>query len=212
MAILFLVDFDGTVTEVDTVEAMVNQFAQGDWRAINKLWEDKVIDTAEVARRVFAMFDADEKDIGAFIETMKVDPEFAGFVCAVERKGDRLAIVSDGYDYLIEAVLQREGLEKIPYYANRMTIRGREISMEPGSVRPGCGKCGTCKRDIIDRLRKPEETVVFVGDGYSDLCVAEHADVVFAKSVLLEHCRKEKISCLPYTSFRDISQWYDEQS
>ncbi len=211
MAFLFLLDFDGTITEVDTVEAMVAKFAKGDWRSHNQLWEKKIIDTAEVARRVFASFDADEEAIRAFIDTMKVDPCFAAFVREVENRGDRLFIVSDGYDYLIEAILRREGLERVPYYANRMYINGRQFSMDPGGIRPDCGKCGTCKRDVMETLRKPHETIVFVGDGYSDLCVSAYADVVFAKSHLLAHCQKEGISCRPYENFADILGWYKQQ-
>ena len=211
LAFLFLVDFDGTVTEVDTVEAMVGKFARGDWQALNKLWEDKVIDTAEVARRVFASFDADEEDIQRFIDTMKVDPDFAAFVAEVERRKDRLYIVSDGYDYLIEAILTREGLERVPYYANQMHINGRNFSMDPGGIRPECGKCGTCKRDVMDALRRSGEVVVFAGDGHSDLCVSEYADVVFAKSHLLKYCRKKEIPCRAYASFSDIISWYKDQ-
>jgi 2-hydroxy-3-keto-5-methylthiopentenyl-1-phosphate phosphatase len=212
LAFLFLVDFDGTVTEVDTVEAMVRKFARGDWRGMNKLWEEKLISTAEVARRVFATFDAEEEQIKTFVGSMKIDPHFAPFVSEVEGRNDRLYIVSDGYDYLIQAILRREGLERIPYFANHMYINGREFSMDPGGVRSDCGKCGTCKRDVIDSLRQPGETVVLAGDSYSDFCASEYADVVFAKSHLLTYCTKNDIPCLAYTDFADILAWYRDQS
>jgi 2-hydroxy-3-keto-5-methylthiopentenyl-1-phosphate phosphatase len=34
-----LCDFDGTTTEVDTAEFVLGMFAQGDWRAIDALFE-----------------------------------------------------------------------------------------------------------------------------------------------------------------------------
>jgi 2-hydroxy-3-keto-5-methylthiopentenyl-1-phosphate phosphatase len=208
VSILFLVDFDGTVTEVDTVEAMVKRFAKGDWKALNQLWEERKIDTEEVAQRIFAMFDADQQDILAFTETMKIDSHFAEFAAEVKKSGDRLHIVSDGYDFLIEAILHREGLQYIPYHANKMFIHGSKFSMEPGGMCSSCGLCGTCKRKVMEKLRRPGDTVVFVGDSYSDQCVVEYADKVFAKHILLSYCREKNISCQPYTSFRDILAWY----
>jgi 2-hydroxy-3-keto-5-methylthiopentenyl-1-phosphate phosphatase len=42
---------------------------------------------------------------------------------------------------------------------------------------------------------------VLVGDGRSDFCAAAHADVVFARASLLEHCRARGIPCVPFETF-----------
>ena len=46
--------------------------------------------------------------------------------------------------------------------------------------------------------------VMIIGDGYSDRCFARLADLVFAKRVLLDHCRHAGIPHVPYQSFGDI--------
>ncbi|MEI8135056.1 MAG: 2-hydroxy-3-keto-5-methylthiopentenyl-1-phosphate phosphatase, partial [bacterium] len=59
-------------------------------------------------------------------------------------------------------------------------------------------KCGTILTTSAD-----EDTVVYIGDGYSDHCPVEIADVVFARSMLSKFCSKNGI---PYHSFEDFFQ------
>ena len=53
--------------------------------------------------------------------------------------------------------------------------------------------CANCKKAHVDKLSGEGYFTVYVGNGYSDRCPSEHADMVFAKSDLLEHCKREKI-------------------
>jgi len=50
----------------------------------------------------------------------------------------------------------------------------------------------------------PDDIIIFVGDGYSDYCAAEHADIVFAKKHLAAYCNKNRIPHYPWTSFFDV--------
>jgi 2-hydroxy-3-keto-5-methylthiopentenyl-1-phosphate phosphatase len=63
----------------------------------------------------------------------------------------------------------------------------------------------------VDALRRSDETVVFIGDGYSDMCVSGYADVVFAKNQLLSYCKSSQIPCISYNAFSDILDWYRKQ-
>ena len=49
-----------------------------------------------------------------------------------------------------------------------------------------------------------DEIIVFVGEGYSDRCPAEYADIVFAKDALQTYCQERNISYFLYTSFADV--------
>jgi 2-hydroxy-3-keto-5-methylthiopentenyl-1-phosphate phosphatase len=66
--------------------------------------------------------------------------------------------------------------------------------------------CGNCKRYHVEQLKKEEYYTVYIGNGYSDRCPAEHADVVFAKGDLLDHCRCEGLECIPFSNFRDVER------
>jgi hypothetical protein len=67
-----------------------------------------------------------------------------------------------------------------------------------------CGRCGTCKRSLLDRFRPDYDRIIYVGDGDSDVCAARTADQIFAKEILYEKCVSNGTPCLLYDDFGDI--------
>jgi 2-hydroxy-3-keto-5-methylthiopentenyl-1-phosphate phosphatase len=45
---------------------------------------------------------------------------------------------------------------------------------------------------------------VVIGDGRSDFCWSSEADLVFAKTKLLTHCKSAGIACVAYEDFTSI--------
>ena len=95
-------------------------------------------------------------------------------------------ILSSGFNELIEPVLEREGVS-LEVHANR-------LDTSAGSWRPiwrddaQCAECGeACKRAGLPN----GPPVVYVGDGYSDRCVALAADRVFARDGLVGYLEEE---------------------
>jgi 2-hydroxy-3-keto-5-methylthiopentenyl-1-phosphate phosphatase len=69
-----------------------------------------------------------------------------------------------------------------------------------------CTRCGNCKRFHLEKLKREGFTTVYIGNGYSDRCPSEHADVVLAKGELLDHCRAQEIAHIPFENFRDVER------
>ncbi|MGI5840249.1 MAG: MtnX-like HAD-IB family phosphatase [bacterium] len=207
---VFFADFDGTVTLADSCYIMVQTFAKGDWQRLNDLWEQKILDTEEVARRTFALFDADRKELDELLGTIQIDPGFPAFARTVRQKGDCLYILSDGYDYCIESILRREGIADIPFFSNCLEINGRSFGMKSGRRNPDCGTCGTCKRSLMLELKGEAAQTVYIGDGASDQCAGAAADILFAKDSLARYCRQKGIAFHPYATFFDILAWYEQ--
>jgi 2-hydroxy-3-keto-5-methylthiopentenyl-1-phosphate phosphatase len=46
--------------------------------------------------------------------------------------------------------------------------------------------------------------VAYVGDGYSDLCAAEDAELRFARADLIDHLEREGFSYLPFENMHDV--------
>ncbi|WP_347489753.1 MtnX-like HAD-IB family phosphatase [Desulfoscipio sp. XC116] len=199
---VFFVDFDGTITQTDTCQAMVEAFAGDGWQQINELWEQRKISTEECANRTFQLFRATLDDLRKLLNTIKIDEGFEAFIDFCRQEGYPVYILSDGYDFCIEYILKKYGFE-IPYYANHLVYEeGFRISCT--YYNRECGLCGTCKRSLLERLAEPGSQVIYVGDGTSDTCPAAHSNLVFAKGRLLEYCRAEGISAVPVTSFTDV--------
>ncbi len=208
MSRLFLVDFDGTITLEDTCIAMVRAFARGDWARLNRLWEQKELDTVEVARQTLAMFQASRDDLDQLLAQMSVDPDFVPFYDTVLARGDELLILSDGYDYSIRSILQRIGRPTIPFYANELRVDAAGFTMDCGRPSLDCQLCGTCKKEICLELHREGWETVYIGDGASDECVCATADLVFAKGSLIRYCERQGIAYRPFAGFADIQAWY----
>jgi len=202
---LVVCDFDGTVCTVDMGNALLNRFTSSGWDEIDRAYCAKEIGSLAAYRMLAPILRGTRQNMVDFSrETMRMDPEFPAFALFCRQQGIDLKIVSDGLDFYIEIFLQQFRLEGIPYYSNRLSFReGGSVEIDfPYSSQ--CGSCGTCKSGIIRRCRKDCGFVVYVGDGHSDVCPAREADLVFAKGILYDSCRRNGTPCIRYEHFGDV--------
>ena len=80
----------------------------------------------------------------------------------------------------------------------------KRIGLEFPNSDSDCTKCGTSKRNILMNNTADDEISVFIGDGFSDACVVNYADIVFAKKSLASYCWKNNITYHEYQTFGDI--------
>ncbi|MTI80940.1 MAG: HAD-IB family phosphatase [Firmicutes bacterium] len=204
---VFFLDFDGTVTKDDVVATMVKKFCRPGWKELNDQWERGELSTEQVANKTFQLFDATITDIYRLLDTIELDDYFADFVQLCNDKNYSIYILSDGYGLLIKYILQRHGLGDLVVYANELVADNSGYSISCTHLNDQCGKCGTCKKTLLHKLKEKSTLAVYAGDGYSDTCVCHEADVVFAKNSLLSYCQDKNVPAIPYTSFKDIIQW-----
>ncbi len=199
---IFLLDFDGTITKQDTCEAMVEAFADEGWQVLNELWEQRKISTVECAQRTFELCHASWEDLRQLLDTIELDEGFEAFLNYCRHQGYPIYVLSDGYDFNIEYLFQKQGVN-VPFFANHLAYNdGFQISCPHHN--PDCGKCGTCKSNLLKQLTPPGAQCVYIGDGISDTCPARQSDLVFAKGKLLKYCQDNGISVVPYTGFAEV--------
>ncbi len=199
---MIFTDFDGTITKTDSCSSMVQAFAAPGWEENDRLWREKKISTAECARRIFEGFSASPEELKKFIEAIEIDPLFLAFLNAAEAQGDTVTVLSDGYDHNINIIFKKYGIE-LPFYANCLQY-DKGFSVLTPYHNPSCGRCGTCKKTLVNTLNPKGKPTVYIGDGYSDFCGAAACDTVFAKGVLLKHCRKNGVKATPFEGFDEI--------
>ncbi len=68
-----------------------------------------------------------------------------------------------------------------------------------------CWECGNCKTRELLALRPDYQRIIYMGDGYSDMCPARHADVLFAKAHLADFCEREGLAYHPFQTFADLA-------
>ena len=199
---MFFIDFDGTITKQDVCSAMVTKFAKEGWEEINLLWEHGNLSTEECAQLTLDLIDVEPEQLEDFFEKAEIDKSFLDFVIWAEQQRYPISILSDGYDNYIEKVLARYELA-IPYYANHLEYeQGWRIKCLHWDK--DCQKCGVCKKDLMQELLQPGYISIYIGDGYSDVCPAEYADIVFAKDNLARLCTEKGIPFHQYNDFNDI--------
>jgi 2-hydroxy-3-keto-5-methylthiopentenyl-1-phosphate phosphatase len=180
------------VTEVDSLHMVLLEF--GDVGVYDRA-EDRLGRTMtlhEVIEAEFATVRAPLDAVAAWlVENVRVRP---GFRELVERY--QPLVVSSGFHELIEPVLAREEIE-LELRANRLDPRpdGWRVLWRDVDACPVCGE--PCKRGSV----VPNGPFVYVGDGYSDRCVALAAERVFARDGLAGYLDQQAV---PYERFETL--------
>lgn len=209
MKITFFVDFDGTITKRDTCLAMSQTFAVGDWESIEDEWAQGLITTAESARRIFKLYDADEERLMELLCTIEIDDFFIPFLEMCRKRGYGVYILSDGYEINIRTIFEKYGISGVPYFANELLISGKDFDIKTTYGSKTCDDCGTCKTELIKKIKPADGLTVYIGDGLSDTCASKETDVVFAKGKLLAYRREHRLPVIPFINFKDIIDWED---
>lgn len=199
-----LCDFDGTITRQDSTDFVLEALAVPPWRVLQSEWEAGRLSGAECMRGQVALIGGSAAELDAVLDRVQLDPGFVTFADWCEARGLELNIVSDGVDYFIARILARHGLERLPVTANRLAGAPGGWTLEHPPKPADCAaRAGVCKCAAAPRP-PTDETVVFVGDGRSDFCVAGRADVLFAKGVLAAHAQALPKAYLPFDTFHDV--------
>lgn len=201
-----LTDFDGTITRRDVSETILEEFAPPEWWDIEELHRARRIGTRESMARQFALINAREDDLLAFVnEHAELDETFREFMQFCDSEGIMVEIVSEGLDFYVHHLLDRWGID-LPVRANRAIFEDGHVTIAYPYADGTCTLCGTCKLGRLFQLRTRGFRVAYVGDGHSDLCPAIEADLVFAKGELADLCREETIEFIPFDRFSDVQR------
>lgn len=208
----FLIDFDKTITNKDSTDELLRIHnpellakTQSDFRAgeINvKDYLSSLMESLNLTKEEF------NRDI---VKNIIVDPYFVEFL----NKGWDYRILSAGTIDNIRAILDYNKIE-IPddyIYSNYIEFKNKKLEVfYPYDNETGTCFEGICKENIIEKYKKEYATVVFIGDGSTDLSAASYADILFAKRGLKleKHCEEQGIEHIKYSSFKEIIDYFEK--
>ena len=207
--LLIACDFDGTITQNDTLHLIVARYGErGLWEAIEPRLRAGELTLEQAMQAEFAGVRATPEQVRELVlAEAGLRAGFPDFVAWARDGGHRLVVLSSGFRSVIDAVLGHWGL-------GHLEVASHEADFTPEGCRlvwadrgERCAICGRrCKRHDV-RTRLAGETLVLIGDGISDRCVARMADVVFARAHL---ARDLAIDGVAYTPFEDFDQVREE--
>ena len=190
-----VIDWDGTVTEVDSLHLVLIEF--GDV-AIYEAAEERLGRELTLHEVIALEFESVHAPLAEVVAWVRDNVQMrAGFVDFARSR--RPLVVSSGFRELIEPVLEREGLE--------LEVRANSLEPRPGGwralfrVQEACAVCGEpCKRSDVAGLNG----FLYVGDGFSDRCVAAAASRVFARDGLADYLASRGTPFEPFTDFHAL--------
>src|SRR5712671_996482 len=202
--ILFL-DFDGTISRRDAVDAILETYADPKWLTFEGEWQEGRIGSRDCLRAQMSLVRASRKEIYALLDEIGIVEDLVALLelCAMQHVPAHIII--DGFDYCIRRILAGASkrvaalLRGGRVCAAHLESRGHLWRTELPVFHQTCGHgCATCKPAVMRLLNKTNAPAIFVGDGFSDRYAVESADLVFAKNGLASYCGEQSIEHTAY--------------
>lgn len=206
-----LVDFDGTITTEDTNDKMVSVYGNHNTDKIKKDFkEGKLTFPAYFQAEISELRLTEEEYINFLLKKIELSPGFLDFYKKIKERDIPLGIISGGFENGIVPFLEKHGIEDIEIFANRLVFEGDKahIKFLHGEDTHCCdqGPCGNCKINHYYNYKEKREDIIFVGDGVTDMPLANVAEIVFAKDSLADYMDKKGIDYIDYEDFNDINR------
>jgi HAD superfamily phosphoserine phosphatase-like hydrolase len=199
------VDFDGTITDLDTFDVLVRTYAGAHlWFDLEERLERGTMtlrDVLSAQAEAIKGVSLDEAD-ALLARKTHFDPAFPAFVRACEKHGIEITVVSSGVQPLIERAFARNKLSHVRILANGIDPDPTGWRFHFRDDSPN----GHDKAAAVRVARDAGFETTYIGDGPSDYEAAIVADRRFAKigRGLERHLRERRIDFTPFISFDEI--------
>ncbi len=208
--VALVLDFDGTLTESDVFDDLVQGFSQdASWSEAEREWVNGLITSDECMSRQLQSVRISRKAFNAFVASMRLDPGFPPLREWADQSGMPMVILSDGFDLLIRRILRFHHIAPVPFRANHLSQKGARLyprfPYKRRARRFGCSSCGHCKGATLSAHRRRVGHFIYVGDGLSDRCALQVADTIFAKGDLARLCEDSHRDYHGYDTLKDVS-------
>ncbi|MCI1122064.1 phosphatase, partial [Stenotrophomonas maltophilia] len=76
-----LCDFDGTISQEDVIDSLLEKYGQPGWQALEEQWKSGAIGSRECMQGHVRLLKLDPATLDAHLDQVQIDPGFAAFVC-----------------------------------------------------------------------------------------------------------------------------------
>ena len=197
MNIEVFTDFDGTVTDRDSIVFLTQKFGGGEeyrQQALTRYGKGE-IDLFELIREELATVTVPWNEAARSLnENISVDSHFPSFVEWCGHRGYPVSVVSSGILQVVSLFIGDLG---VPFHAHPVEMK------ESGWVYQ---KDERADKANLLREAKARCKVVYIGDGISDISAVPYADFLFAKSRLAGYCQEQTIPFFSFRNFREVQE------
>jgi len=208
--IVLISDFDGTISKKDFFYMVIDTLLKDKKDALAP-WQDYLdgkIKHIDALTGIFSQIHLTQQQLDDFISTIEIDNTFYDTAKYCMEKDIPFYICSAGTNYYIKKRISDSLLKyNITLISNDATYSqqdGMTIVAPPESSPYYNPNTGISKYKIVQKLKDDGFFTIYAGDGKPDLKASKIADIVFAKDMLFELCKKENIKTEPFNNFNDI--------
>lgn len=200
-------DFDGTITIGEVSRLLLETFAQGDWSGILEQYKAGKITVQDCNVWQFAMVRTDKDTMRDFLLNsgkVVIRPGFENLLNFSRDCEMDFVITSNGQRFYIETILNNMGIDDIEIFAAQCEFSPDGMKLTYPGPKGNHLADGFKEAWAIELKNRGYDRIYYAGNGASDIFPAQHATHVFAIDGLLERCRDENISCIPFNDLYDI--------
>ena len=134
----FLTDFDDTAAVQNVAELLLHRFGAENWTEVRQQFRDGKLTLKEYQEITFREIRADRAAMQHYVrEQATLRPWFPELYQFCIAHGIPLAVVSQGLDFYISALLERYGFGDVPIYAVDTSFQDGRISYHYNHTYPG---------------------------------------------------------------------------
>lgn len=209
--VVFL-DFDNTITTYDVFDNMLLRFSEGSaWKDLEERWRNNEIGSRECLEGQIKTVSTTKKALNAYLDRVELDPYFKRLLRFLRDRRIKTVVLSDNFDYLLRRILKKNGIRGLKIYSNKAALAGGRLVPYFPFTNKKCRVCAHCKRENLLSNVNGHSITIYVGDGQSDTCPAKYVNTVFAKEGLLDYCKKEGISHIPYKNLKEVYEYLKKE-
>jgi len=202
-------DFDNTIATCDVFDNMLPRFSQDDlWLKLEKDWQKGKIGSHACLEGQIKGISITKRALDEYLSGIKLDPYFRKIVRSLSASGIKVVVLSDNFDYILKRILGFHAIRNLKVYSNKLKFaKDKLIPYFPYRSKK-CQVCAHCKTKNLLANVAADSIIIYIGDGRSDICPSQYADIVFAKDQLLKYFQDKKLTCFAYESLKDAYDYF----
>lgn len=210
MAATLCIDFDDTLVEGEIFERVMDAFAPPAWKDLREERRAGRMSVEQLMAAALDLVEADDSELRAIaVEVAKPRAGLLELVDWAHWNDWSVAIVSNGYDFYIDPVLDALGLERVSRHCGRTqhVYRWRVSYLSPRGVEVQSG----FKVSYVSAFHQAGDFVTWVGDGDGDVAPARESEAVFARAHLWDALKDRHARIYPFETFHDVIAVLDRE-
>ena len=201
-------DFDNTLTDGDILDLVVERFSPNDdWQAWERDWAEGRLAARDCLRMQVENLSVTREDLLEFLRPVRIDPVFSQILVWARARAVEVLIVSDSFEPFIRHILANNAIPDVPVIANGLEFFGDHLAPSFPHHDPAFPRSANAKANHLAPYR--DCTIVYTGDGRSDLDAALVSDVVFAKDSLAKELAARSVPFRPFVTLQPVLEYLE---